>query len=253
MKYNRLLPLLTPLITLIFLEIFYKNPKLIYVVLVLINLSIFFTLRQFCKAGEIEKNWRDFYILPGLMSAAVVFYSILLSSKAVIQLLFALFIVLLYLYLRHAYYYLVRPIAYEPFSIENISSYGNFLTFFLFASAIYGLQSFLNTPVWILMLFMLLIVLLVIYQIVWANKINVKKAAYYILLTGLILIELFWSISFLPLNYNAAGLILAICYYVIIGLLRHYLLDKLDKNKVKLYLAVGTISLVAILFTSRWM
>ena len=133
MKHKRFLPLLVvlvPAISLGFLELFYFNPKLIYVVLILINLSIFFAVWQFTKAGNAGNNWWDFMILPGLMSAAAVSYSILLSSGLLIQTLFCFYIVLLYIYLRYVYYYLARPAAYTAFSIENISSYGNFLTFF---------------------------------------------------------------------------------------------------------------------------
>jgi hypothetical protein len=69
----------------------------------------------------------------------------------------------------------------------------------------------------------------------------------------LILVELFWSISFLPFNYNITGLILAVCYYVIIGLVKNHLLGKLDAAKVKMYLILGGVSLFLIMLTARWM
>ena len=187
------------------------------------------------------------------MSAAIITYSTLLVSKFIIQLLFILNIISLYFYLRNVYYYLVRPAAYKIFTIESISSYGNFLIFFLISAALYGFQSFLNIKVWPLMMALLAITALIVYQMIWANKIDLSRGMIYILISCLVILELSWSVSFLPLNHNIAGLIIAICYYMLTGLIRHYLLDKLDKEKIKSYLGFGMASLFIILFAAKWM
>lgn len=253
MHINRLLPVVTPFFAFILLEVFFFNPKMAYVVLVLINLLIFFSAWRFAKASEDEKQWWNFAILPSMMSTAVIAYAVLLSNKFAIQLLFILNIVLLYYYLRYVYYYLINPALYEPLSIENISSYGNLLTIFLFSTAIYGMQSFLNIQAWILISAMLAINGLIIYQVMWANKINLNKSIIYIFISCLIIVELSWAVSFLPLNHQVSGLTIAICYYMIIGLVRHFLLDKLNKQIIKSYLGFGFISLFIILITARWL
>ena len=252
MKYNRYFPLLIPVVVLSLFEVFFFHPKMIYVVLVLVNLSVFFALWQFARTSQIDKCWWNFLILPSLMSSSAVAYSIFLDNKLIIQLLWLAVIILLYFYLRYTYYYLLNPLAYKPFSIESISSFSNWLTFFLAAAVAYGLQSFLNLSVWPLELILLLIIFLIIYQIIWANKIALKASALYILICSLVLVELSWSISFLPFNYNIAGLILAICYYILIGLVKDYLLNRLDKKTVELYLGIGLASLILILFTAQW-
>ncbi|MDP2737089.1 MAG: hypothetical protein Q8O59_04935 [bacterium] len=252
MKLNRLLPLLIPLVIYALDEMYFFYPKLIYVAAVLINLLIFFVVWQFCRASQVDKQWWNYLILPAVMSTAVMTYSVFLSSKSVIQVLFILNLVFLYLYLRYIYYYLLNPSAYEIFSIENISSYVNWLSFFLLSATIYGLQSFLNLPIFRLALIILVATALILYQIIWVNKIELKKGLPYILISCLILVELCWSISFLPFNYNIAGLSLAICFYVVSGLIKNHLLDKLDATRVKMYLILGSVSLFLILFTARW-
>ncbi|MDD4271764.1 MAG: hypothetical protein PHF50_03080 [Patescibacteria group bacterium] len=252
MKLNRLLPLLIPLLVYVLDEMYFFYPKLIYLAAVFIILLIFFAAWQFCLASQVDKEWWNYLILPAVMSGAVLAYSVFLSSKTVIQLLFVLNLIFLYFYLRHIYYYLLNPSAYEIFSIENISSYISWLSFFLLSATIYGLQSFLNTPIFYLALVMLAATALIVYQIVWVNKIELKKGLPYILISCFILVELCWSISFLPFNYNISGLCLAICFYVVIGLIRNQLLDKLDLAKVKMYLALGLVSLFLILFTAKW-
>ena len=253
MSINRLLPVIIPFFVLILLEIFFFNPKMVYVILVLVNLLIFFPVWKFTKASKVDKKWWNFLILPNMMSIAIIMYVILLSNKFAIQLLFILNIVLLYYYLRYIYYYLINPALYKSLSIENISSYGNLLTIFLFSTAIYGLQSFLNIQAWILISAILIINGLIIYQVMWANKIDLSESIIYIFIGCLIIVELSWSVSFLPLNHQVSGLTIAICYYMIIGLIRHFLLGKLNKQIVKSYLGFGFISLFIILITARWL
>lgn len=253
MKLNRLLPLLIPVLIYALAEMYFFYPKLIYTVVVLINLLIWFAVWQFCSKSQVDKEWWNYLILPAVMSTAVIAYSVFLSSKLAIQLLFVLNLVFLYFYLRHIYYYLLSPSAYEVFSIENISSYVSWFSFFLLSAVIYGLQSFLNLPIFQLALIMLAATALIVYQIIWVNKIELKEGLPYILISCLILVELCWSISFLPFNYNISGLALAICFYVIVGLMKNQLLDKLDATKVKMYLILGSVSLCLILFTARWL
>ncbi len=160
--------------------------------------------------------------------------------------------VFIYFYLKSIYYYLIRPEFYKAQTIENLSSYGNFLVIFFFSSASYGLQSFLNIATALLIFFILLLLALVVYQVMWANKIDINLGFIFILLLCLILVEIAWSISFLPLNYNVLGMVLAICYYILIGLTRFYLKGKLDGKIVKLYLFSGFISIFILLLTSSW-
>lgn len=249
---NRILPLLVPVLIFLLQEIYFFYPKLIYVIAALTILLIFFVVWQFSRNSQVDKGWWNYLILPVIMSSAVLAYSVLVSSKPVIQSLLVFNLVFLYLYLRYSYYYLLYPPAYEVFSLENISSYVNWLTFFFLAAALYGLASFLNLPIAWLVLIMISATVLLVYQIIWVNKIELRLGLPYILISCLILVELFWSIFFLPFNYNIAGLSLAICYYVIVGLVKNHLFNKLDVVKIKVYLLLGLISLGLILFTARW-
>jgi len=61
-----------------------------------------------------------------------------------------------------------------------------------------------------------------------------------------------WSVSFLTLSYYVLGLIVAICYYVLIGLVKAYLLDNLSAKTVKWYLIFGFLALILVLLTARW-
>jgi len=251
-KYNRFLVLFTPISILGLFELFLIQPKILYYSIIIANLLVFFTIKQFKKSSAENKEWINFIILPICFLTSLGFYSTLIANNIFIQILFFANIFFIYFYLRNIYFYLVQPESYKTYALENISSYGNFLVIFFASSAIYGMQAFLNISVWILILIILPLIALVIYQIIWANKINIKDGFVYIFLGCLILIEIAWAITFLPLAYNIAGLVLAICYYILIGLIRFYLKKNLNKQTIKLYLFFGFSSILIILLTAKW-
>jgi len=103
------------------------------------------------------------------------------------------------------------------------------------------------------MLCLLILVLVISYQASWINKIPINKAFIFIMFIGLVMLEVGWSISFLPLNYKATGLILAICYYILSGITWIFVNGTLDKRALKLYLSFGFIGIFLILLTARWL
>jgi len=257
MKYNRFLPLLVPGLVFLLLEVFYFKPKLIYVILVLIILLYFFTVRQFLVAVETKEKLYNFILLPAYFTIGLVTFSTMVpresgAGKFLLQLFFVLNAGFVYLYLRSIYHYINKHSFYKKYSLKNISSYGNFLAFYFLVSSVYGLQSFLNTPIWLLMMALLIFSGMIIHEIIWSNQINTETGLFYMLIFCLVIIELSWSVSFLTLSYYVLGLIMAVCYYIFVGLLRFYLLGNLNKKIIKLYLIFGSLSLVLVLFTARW-
>lgn len=253
MRYNRILPLLIPVLVLFFLEFFFINPKMIYVMTVLIVLSIFFVTRQFARHSDVSNDWWNFMILPTVFSLSLITYSTIITSGALVHIFFIGLVIFLYLYFRSIYYYLLQPKFYKDYSLENISAYANFLVVFMASASAYGLESFLNIPVWILIMFLLAIIALVLYQSFWVNGIDMRQGFIYIMIGCLVLVELAWSISFLPLNFNISGVVLAICFYLFQSLVKLYLQDILDYKLVKKYLFFSGGSILLILLTARWM
>jgi len=252
MKHNRILPLATPFFVYVLLELFYFKQSLIYVVLVFIFLSLLFTSRQFIQASKIKESFWSTIILPSSFTFSLIFFVIISPNNFLIQILFFFDLVFLYLYYRTLYYYLLAPEYYKDSSLQNLSAYGNFAGFYFLSSAVYGVQVFVSASVWLLMLTMLIATLLIVYQVTWANKIDKKTGLFYILISGLVITEIAWSVSFLSLSYFVLGLILSVSYYTIIGLLRFYLQNALNKKLVKMYLIFGLSSILLVLLTSRW-
>lgn len=253
MKYNRFLPIIVPFLTIIFLEIFFFFPKMLYVVLVMLFLLFFFASRQLSLASPSKEKWYKLLIQPAVFTAGIIVFCTMIPSKTLVQCLFVVDIVFLYFYFTTIYYRLLRPDCDFSYSLENLSSYGNFLSFYFLASSIYGLQVYLQIQTWLLMIFLIFFTGLIVYQVFWANRITTRFGFIYILIISLVLVELAWAASFLTLSYYVLGLILAVCYYILIGLVRFYLLGKIDKKIIKLYLIFGLSSILIVLLTARWM
>lgn len=252
MKYNRLLPLLIPFLIFLLSEAFFFYPKMIYISLILGNLLIFFAINQFIKARESEEKWWNFMILPLIFITSLFAYSVLKSS-IVIQALFILCSVFLYFYLRLIYYRLIQPLSFRKEEFENICSAGGFISFFFIASVIYGLESFLNISFWPLMILLIAGSSLLLYQFIFISTEVRKNYWVYVTAATLVLVELAWSISFLPLNFNLAGLMLSIIYYLLSGLIKSHLLNSLTKKSVESYLFFSFSIIFITLLTARWM
>jgi hypothetical protein len=120
------------------------------------------------------------------------------------------------------------------------------------AVSFFGLQLFLDIAVWKLVMLLAVVVFSIVFQISWSGEIDKQTSFFYGLLLSLVVLELAWGISFLTLSYYILGLILTISFYVLIGLIRFYLFGNLSKEKVKMYLIFGLVSVSIALLTARW-
>jgi hypothetical protein len=98
----------------------------------------------------------------------------------------------------------------------------------------------------------MIITWLLVYQMFWASKIIGKNVRLVTVIISLVIAEIAWSIAYLPFAYNISGLILAICYYIIVGLAKDHLLGKLDKKSIKFYLIFGFLGIIIILAMAKW-
>lgn len=228
------------------------RPYYAYIFIVLIVSLYIFTAYNFSKESIIHKWW-NYSILPSCFTMSIISFVVLIPNVFFVRSLFVLSSLFVYLYFRTIYGIINFDDNNDGYALENLSSYGNFLAVYFFGASLYGLQSFLNTPISFLMLLFAIFISFVVYQVIWANGINIKESIIFLLVICLVLLQLAWSISFLTLSYYMLGLILAIYYYILIGVVRFYLLGNLDKSIVKLYIIFGSLSMLSVLLTATWL
>jgi|WetSurMetagenome_2_1015567.scaffolds.fasta_scaffold12602_4 hypothetical protein len=237
---------LTPLLNLALFEMFFFRPHLFYLALILSNLLLLAATAVVSEKKIISREFWNFSIFPILFSMAIAAYSLFLINHYFIQLFFILNFFITLFYLKNIYQ------GERNDFLENISSYGNFLAVFFIFSAAYGLRAFLSVPVWILILATAVLVVLIVYQIFWANKILAPQNFIYIFIACLLIIQISWALYFFPFNHNILGLILAICYYMIIGLLKSSIVGKFTTRVLKLYIFFGFSGIILLLLAAKW-
>lgn len=250
---NRSLILLVPAAAYLLLQYFYSSPKSVYAVGALLFLLFYASVRKLVLGGGGNVNSLGFTALPLYFTAGLMIFSSIISDGRLIQSLFVLEALFLYFYYRLIYYYLIKIDHYHVGSLAEFSSQSNLVAFYLLASSMYGLQSFLNPPMWILILFAIFFYGMIVYQTMVVNAIDGKRGMFYILLACLILSELSWSISFMTLSYYVSGLILTVLYFVLINFIRFHLIGTLDRKTVRTYIIFGLLSIMVVLLTSKWL
>ncbi len=238
---------ITPLLNFLLFEAFFFRADLFYAALIISNLLILVAVRRITGKKITSGEFWSFSILPLLFSSSLGIYSLLVVSHVIIQLLFVLNLGFTFFYLKNIYR------GEQPDFLENISSYGNLLTVFFIFAGIYGLEEFQGWPIWILILGLAALLVIVVYQILWANRIKAQNILAYIFLITLLLVQLAWAIYYLPFNYNTLGLIATIFFYLIIGFIKLSLADKLTRRNLKLYLGSGIVFLLLVFLTAKWL
>lgn len=252
MILNKWLPLAVPILAWLSLEAVLLRPDLVYVSAVFVLLLQFFAARQFTLKAARDSRWWQAMILPASLSAALLAFATLLPQPGLVHLLFLANAVFLYLYWRNLYYYLIDTENYRSQSLENLAAYGNFVSIYFLASFIYGLQVFINADTWLLMILLLGFVFLSAYQVLWSNGVLSHQAWPYILIVCVLMLETAWALSFMTLSYYILGLVVAVVFYMAMGLIRFYLRGSLSPKAIRLYLISGFVSILVVLFTANW-
>ncbi len=241
---------LSPFLIFIIFEYFIYNLSNIYYILTAVLLLVFFSVKNIKVRDDLDIRWYVFLIFPVLLEISFFTYLVMEMDYLKPHYLLLTNTIILYFYFRTLRLFFSGVD--RGSSLNNITIFGNFILVFFMASSVYGLQSFLRVPVWILMIIFVVFLALIIYSVMYINKIKYNIALFYVLIVCLVMMELAWSIYFLPVSYKISGLVLAIGYYMTMGLSRHHLMGDLNPRTVKLYFSFGFISIILVLLTSRW-
>lgn len=249
---NRLLSILSSLAVFVILELLFFQPNFLIALAIALIAVIVLTVLSLNNWQVKKREFWNFLITP-LLFAASGFLLIIFLEGAILSHLMIIFVAIFYgVLLENIFHYLHHPINYQPYSLENIFNYISLITGFFIYTAFFGLVIFLNFPFWILLILGFLVTFVLIYQIIWINKVAVRAKMIYLFVLSFILTEAFWVIHFLPTSYLVSGLILSLFFYLIVNLARIHLKAGLTKEVVRRYLLIAIIVLLLTLTTARW-
>lgn len=142
----------------------------------------------------------------------------------------------------------------RPLSLPKVNwqAYSGFFTVFFSVASIYGLETYLNLPLGLLVLIALFGFATAFSLALWASGGYSVRGAIATLVAVLLIAELAWALSFLPLRYQVTGFIVAVNYYLLLGLTGKQVFDKLDKRDIRLFITLALAFLLLVLATARW-
>ncbi|MEK9165988.1 MAG: hypothetical protein AAB525_04005 [Patescibacteria group bacterium] len=246
--------LLIPILNLIGLEIVYlKYPKLIYLVSAcIVFLTLFFIYKQI-------KHERQH--LSAIVITAVLF---LMAHYLLILFLEGAFLIHSFIFLTNFALFVFLYCLFDKYNsnqlnlnyaLPNIIGYFNLAIFFFLTADVFYLN--LNTNqkfLWFLSLFSLTVLALSYSSLKIFNLIS-SRAALYMGIVLIVLIEMFWTVNLLPVSVYSKAAIVALIYFTIFGLTRHYLVfgwEELSRKVVWRYLSISGLGIILALGTSRW-
>jgi len=252
MKYQRLVPILVPLLLWLINQVFYWYPSFFYYSLILGVVFIIIGTRLESQLSQ-PRSWLLFIISPALVFLSFSFFSSLISNIYWIQTVFLLSAWFAFAYFRNLYYYWRYNAPERENKLDNLLVSGGFLTIFSAAAGLYSLPTFLSLPLILLLAVFLIIIFLMFFQFLPVRKISFKSALPLIIVNSLTLLELTWGLSLLPFNFNILGFILAIFYYFLLTTWRLTWRQALSFRSLKWPLIFSSAIVIILLLTSSWL
>lgn len=252
MKKKQILIIFTVILLLILNQAFLFLPALFYSSLTIGTLLIVLLTRSIVQPFR-RNGWLVWIIAPILFWLSVSLYSTIIVGYFWIQILFLVIAWFIYSYFINLYHYLPDRTLELNRKFDSIVLSGGVLICAASGASLYGLSSFITFSTTFLLLFFLPIALLLFVQFMPLRKNFWSENKFLLPINVLILLELAFVLSFLPLNFNLLGFCLALGYYFLLTIMRLRWQGKLDRRSLR-GLIILSISIVFILFMSaRWL
>lgn len=158
-----------------------------------------------------------------------------------------------WLYAENLFSFYHLPSAYQAYALEYLTWVLFILAGFFFASAAFGAQLVLSAvPTWVIALAVFWAVLITTVGVFWVSKIDQERISLYAFSGAVMLTEIFLVLAMLPTSFVTGAAAFTIALYVYLGLARAHVLEKLSKVVLRRYLIIGSLLLMVIFGTARW-
>jgi hypothetical protein len=217
--------------------------------------SLFIALSVKYIIGRQPLFWPAFIIAPLLFFISGAGYAAVIVSNFWIQIIFLVIAWFIIAYLRNLYYY-ASPTADSALwaaKFDNLLMSGGFLTAFAAAAVLFDLPAFLNWPLFLMLPVWAILAWLLLLQFKPFKTGASWPTGVLPTISVLVLTELAWIFSLLPLNFNILALFLALSYYLCLLIIRLQTRGGLNRRALKLPLILSIIAIILLFFTARWL
>lgn len=128
-----------------------------------------------------------------------------------------------------------------------------FITFFLWASGIYGIYLNFNISISSVMILFFIVTVFLFYQTLKISNPKSLCLLFFSLVIGLIMTELIWTFSFWPLDHFSIGAMLLVIFWFWWDILGRFLQKKLNKKIIFEDIIFGILGLGLIFLSTKWL
>lgn len=249
---RRYLSLASPVALAVCFWLFFQHLTWFWLGLLVLAALAITTLTFWYIVGQKFRSLWPFLVLILLFNVGALLFSIFLSRPISRWLLLVVVALFFGMFLESLYRWLWRPRLYQIYSLENLSSFLGLVSLFWFASTFYGFNIFWGVSLWVVSPAIVLLAIFLSFQFFWASSVWRQQNVWYILAIALIVLELFLALSYLPVIFHIASLILVTSWYIAASLVRTHLVNKLTQGLVRNYLITGGILITLALSLAHW-
>ncbi|MFH0853261.1 MAG: hypothetical protein V1853_02545 [bacterium] len=250
--HNRLAPYLLTIFSLVGLTIIQFQPQRLFVV----GGILLFLVIGFFYLGSGQKIIQQYFwvmLVPPLWLILSSISLIIIAESEIFRWMLAVFTpFVLGFYLKQIYIYNYNPEQYQPYALENLSVSINIFVVFLAASSLFGLKLFLGLNLSVIWVIFFVVSLTLAYQTFWVHKLKLQQMIWWLIAVVALLMQLFVSMGFLPVQYIVSGLMVAIAFYLLIGLSRLVIRQAFRRRLVAQQIILSSVLTLIILITARW-
>jgi hypothetical protein len=210
--------------------------------------SIFLKLKTVFKIAVEDRNY-TFFMSPIFLLFGTLSFILFLKNKILIQISVLFFVFLYFLFLDSLYSYFYNK---ESYFLENIFTVINFTSLFLIYSSLFSLFVIFGVSLWLVIGLFLFFTFLSNHQIFHIYRVLDRINYFYNIAITLVMVEIFWALTFLPTSFYVNGLVLLSVYYSIMGISYFHLKGLLDRIKIVRHLIITLVIILSALTTARW-
>ncbi|MEK7094928.1 MAG: hypothetical protein AAB886_02380 [Patescibacteria group bacterium] len=204
--------------------------------------------------GKRLNEWRHIAFTVSFFAAGGSFFITFIETPLLSYALSLYIAVFSALFLEHLFRFIERPSLYRPYALEYTGLVMQISAFYFVSASLFGLRTFVRDaiPLWALGIIEGVSAAFLAYSALWMGKVRDSEALRLSLIGGWALAALFVAHAWLPAAYTVLGALLAVWMYLLLGLWRSVLLQKLSKPVLVRYLAFGAAAMFILLITARW-
>lgn len=157
-----------------------------------------------------------------------------------------------YWYLENVFHFFYQPQAYQPYALENITAYCNILIAWFGFSSLSAARIFISVSLFVLVPAAALFIVLLLLQLAWSTKVPLRENLPILLAEAMVMSELAAVVLLLPTSFYAAGLLLAVPYFLMVNITRHHVRGTLVRPVIVRYAVIGVLTLAVTFTTAPW-